>query len=121
MSEGRGKQETRVLDVKLTRDEVEQRAKELAASVKEHDRIDAERKADAALAKVKIDTISAQIRRLSNAVESRTEPQEVPCEWVADNHRLRMKLVRLDTMEVISTRDMTKEERQLEFPATGAN
>lgn len=118
--EGRGKQETRVLDVKLTREEIEQRARELAGTVKEHDRVDTDRKAEAAAAKLKIDELNAQIRKLSRSVELGTEQQEVACEWFADNRRMRMNLVRLDTMETISTRDMTKEERQLEFP-TGAN
>jgi hypothetical protein len=119
--ETQGKTETRVLDVKLSREEIEQRARELAATVKEHDRIDAERKADAANAKLKLDELNAKIRKLSCAVELGSELQDVQCEWVPDSHRLRMNLVRVDTGAVVSTRDMTKEERQLELPSTGAN
>lgn len=118
--EAKGKQETRVLDVKLTREEVEKRSRELALTIKEHDRIDADRKAEAAAAKLKLDELNAQIRKLSTAVELRTEQQEVPCEWQVDPIRLRMNLVRLDTNSIVTTRDMTKEERQLEFPV-GAN
>jgi hypothetical protein len=118
--ETKGKQEIRPLEVKLTREEVEQRAKELARTIKEHDRVDEERKAAAASAKVKIDELNAQVRKLGRAVELGTEFQDVACEWFADQRRMVMNLVRLDTHEVVSTRSMTSEERQLEFPV-GAN
>lgn len=119
--EAKGKQEIRPLEVKLTREEVEQRAKELARTIKEHDRIDEERKAAAASAKVTIDQLNTNIRKLSRAVEFGTEFQDVACEWVADQRRMVMNLVRLDTNETVSTRSMTNEERQLEFPSAGAN
>lgn len=119
--EARGKQETRVLDVKLTREEIEQRSKELAGAIKEHDRVDEDRKAAAATAKLTIDRLNTQIRQLSRAVELGSEPQEVACEWFADQRRMVMNLVRLDTHEIVSTRSMTNEERQLEFPGAGAN
>ena len=118
--ESETKTETRVLDVKLTRDEIEQRAKELAATVKERDRVDAERKALASTAKLRIDDLNAKIRALSNTVETGKEMQDVECRWEPDPMRLRMNLVRCDTGGVVSTRDMTKDERQIELTGTRA-
>lgn len=110
------------LTVKLTREEIAQRAKELAEKIKEHDRLDAERKANAAEIKVAIDAANTRIRELSNAVHSGTEIQDVACDWVADTDRLLMRLIRRDTGETVTTRSMTKEERQLELvPRSGVN
>jgi len=110
------KSEILKLPVKLTREEVAERAKELAATIEEHDRIDAAKKASASEAKVELDQANARIRELSRAVKSGEEFQDVECRWEPDPVRLVMNLLRCDTGERVTSRSMTNEERQGELP-----
>lgn len=57
----------------------------------------------------------ARIVELAKALKSGKEDREVECEWRHDAENNLMDLVRTDTWEVVSSRPLTDQERQLEL------
>lgn len=115
MSEQR---ETRPLPVKLSKDELAARSKELAELIRKQEELEEEKKSSAAAIKGELDRHKARARELSSTIRTGEEYQDVECEWVTDALRLRMNLVRRDNGGIVSSRDMNEKERQLEFAGT---
>lgn len=103
------------LPVQLTTDELLERGKVLATATIKLRELDSQKKEMAKQLKGQMDVIDAEIHNLEQQVESGTEPRQVDCEISWDYQNGTIRTMRLDTHEIISERDMTLEERQLEL------
>lgn len=104
---------TETLVCNLTEDEVATRADAAARAQRELD--DAQRDIDAAKksAKTTIDTLDARRRLLLEEVRTRQGFRPVECEESPDYLEGLMRVVRLDTAEIVRSRPLTAEERQV--------
>jgi hypothetical protein len=109
---------TQPLPVKLSKEELAARSKELAELIRKQEELEEEKKQQAAEIKAELDRSKARARTLSSSIRTGEEYQDVECEWVPDTLRLRMNLVRRDNGGIVSSRDMNEKERQLEFAGT---
>lgn len=110
--------ETRSLPVKLSKDELAARSKELAEVVRKQEQLEEEKKQQAAEIKGELDRHKARARELSSTIRTGEEYQRVECLWVSDATRMRMNLVREDNGGIVASREMSDKERQLEFAGT---
>jgi hypothetical protein len=107
--------ETRHLPCALTRSEVEERADKLARLVKDRDAIDAERKQVARDYKTRMDDLSKEIGQLSEQVRSKREWRDVECTKERNEERGTVDFVRVDTGEVVESRALHPDERQVKL------
>lgn len=107
---------TQSLKVQLTPAEVADRADRAAQMIAERDAKEEEQKAAAKHAKSVIESLDAEIRRLSNEVRTRSTYSPVECqrEWRYGDGIFRE--VRNDTGEELINRRLTDAERQLNLP-----
>lgn len=104
--------EMRTLKCDLTETEVQQRADKLANTIREHTRVEQEKKDTAAQFKLKIEALDGEISELAREVSEKAAYRPVECKLERNNLHLTMELVRCDTGEVIETRPMKPEEKQ---------
>jgi len=109
------KSETRHLPCTLTIDEIAAHAAELAIKVRDHDVIEEEKKSANSTFKARLDGLETEMRRLARLVREKKESRDVECMWVADFDAGRVDLVRQDNGEIVDTRAMTPEDRQVSF------
>lgn len=103
----------RTLPVMLTRDELLERGEALALMRGKRNGIAYDQKASNADFKEKLEDADTEIDRLAGIVRSKSEPRPVDCTMRRDMQRFIIDTIRLDTGEVIETRTMTEQERQL--------
>ena len=106
---------TRSLLVKLTEEEVKQRAAELARMTASQAQLEDEKKSTVSGLKGKLDRCIADCRDYAERVTNKREFRDVDCEW-SPTPTGKMILMRLDTQEIIETRRMTGEEQQIHLP-----
>ncbi len=113
---------TRWLPVKLTREEREVRASDLAATMNDRELKESEHKSLVAMQKSAIAKLDAKIRDLRECVRTNEELRTVECYEVARPAERMVDILRSDTHVVVDTREMTDLERQgvlsFEKPAT---
>jgi len=86
----------------------------LAAQViRQIDDVERVKKQAAAEAKESSDRLESELRRLSYIVEREEEDRTVECFWRFDFMKNEKNLIREDTGEVVETKAMTDEERQI--------
>jgi hypothetical protein len=107
---------TRLLPVRLTAKEAEERAQSLAATKLEIDRLSVECKVVNANFKDQLKGLGEQLRRLANVVKAGEEQRDVACEVTLDFTEGNYYVLRLDTGEFMDTRPLTEGERQLNLP-----
>jgi len=112
-------EEQREMFVKLTDTEVAGYALEAAKVTLDIGELEDQKKAAASTYKDRIDRAFCQVRELSRKVKDREEIRDVKCVWRADFRAQKATLVREDTGEEISFRDLTSKEMQLEIPGVG--
>jgi len=112
--------ELHTLPCKLTKDEKAQAAKELAEKIDQLEALEETRKATMSEFKSKKENLQAQVLALGRQVREGTKLQSVECQLQLNYSKQRVRLIRLDTNEVIEERPMTDEEKQmnLEFDET---
>jgi hypothetical protein len=103
---------TRDLRVTLKAEEIAERADRAAQILADRDSKEEELKAHAKHAKSVIESLEAEMRRLSNEVRTKATYQEVRCERRFLYDTGKVIEVRLDTGEVLSERDMNDSEKQ---------
>lgn len=108
-----GRTFARTLPVTLTRDELLERGEALALMRGKRNGIAYDQKASNADFKEKLEDADTEIDRLAGIVRSKSEPRPVDCTARRDMQRYVIDTIRLDTGEVIETRTMTEQERQL--------
>jgi hypothetical protein len=111
--------EMRPLEVMLTEEELEAVGKLLSSSQIRLRELEAEKKRVMATWKSDIDKIRGQVDELSVKHHSGRMTRMVECEIQRDERQLAIRVVRLDTGEVIEERAMTPDERQVGLPGVG--
>lgn len=96
----------------LTDDEIRERGQEQAKLLAEKADVEVERKEKAKAFKDAIEELDEKIGRLVGVIQTGRELRPVSCEWVPDNARALMNLVRLDFGTVVQSRPMTEAEKQ---------
>lgn len=105
--------ETRNLPVKLKDDERATKSLEFARAYKELKEAENSLKSVTKSMEDEITSRSASVDRLSHVVDTGIEHREVECIERQDRERLIVEVIRCDTQEVVQTRAMTANERQL--------
>lgn len=100
------------LPVKLTDEEVMEKAKELAKLQQDKVSQEEQMKSAAATFKDRIASAQANINILSRDISNGYEYREVDCQWEYNWPIGRKSLVRTDTMETVKTEEITASERQ---------
>lgn len=105
----------KTLPVKLTDEERASRAIELAQVAEALEALELAEAARRKDAKEAIAGLAAESKRLRRVVIRNEEPRAVPCEDVADFARGVVETIRLDTGDMVDSRDLRPDERQLEI------
>lgn len=103
------------LKVVLTAEEIADSADRAAQLLADHDAKEDELKAAAKHAKSVLESLSAEVRRLSNEVRTKSTYKNVECERIYDLVAGQIRELRKDIGEVIFERPMTDAERQSEL------
>lgn len=101
----------RSLPVRLTREELQERGAQLAATALEVARLKEAAKAKQRELKNAIDTKKEDAAKLARIVHSRSEDRLVSCVEVDDRARMMVETHRLDTGDVVDSRPMSDRER----------
>lgn len=110
--------ETMRLACKLSHDERIERVQQLADRLIEQGHVEAEKKQAIEDFKAKLKAIDSRVGELIEAVKTGIEYRPVQVEERADSGRRVVETVRLDTGDVVSTRTMDDEDRQVSLPGT---
>jgi hypothetical protein len=102
----------RTLPVKLTDDEVNAYARQVAEKCLRVQELEAEKAATAKQIKGLIDGQLSEMGHISTKVHRREEPRDVECHWVYRWFENTKSLVRTDTYEVVETRPIEVHEKQ---------
>lgn len=116
MDTSRQKTLTRNIRCVLTRDEVHAYGQELARSNASKDEVEERKKEVDAQLKAEIESHSTRALYLARKINNGYEYRDVECQVQFDYMKNSAVTIRLDTMETIETRAMTDEERQLGLP-----
>lgn len=100
----------RALPTRLSPEERDDRARELARQVREKGRVESAAKESASEFKEQIKAIDKAIFRLSEAANNGVEERDVECHEVLAGNQV--TVFRRDTGEVVETRAATKQEMQ---------
>jgi len=106
---------TRFLPVPLTPEEFTEKAQELVRIDNEIDDLDAAQKSAAKYTKEKIGGLLSDKRELQEAIKTKQERRPVDCVFEPDFTARVLRLVRLDTGEIVEERTMTADELQGEL------
>jgi hypothetical protein len=106
--------------VDLTDAEVKEKGEAMAAIKRELNSVKAAKKEINADFKTKLDKLEADLTHLSGVIHAKKELRSIDCEWVRDDGRKRMVLVRTDNGQTVDERAMTDKELQVELPGTEA-
>ncbi len=107
--------EQRAVAVKLSKEELAARSKELADITLKQVDLEYEKKSAAAAIKEEIERAKRRPNELSGIVKYGEEVRKVDCMWVPDVTRMRMNLVREDNGGIVESREMSDKERQTEL------
>jgi len=107
---------TQHLKVPLTDEQKKQYSEEIAQAVEEIGEGQNELKFVSTEIKARIQTSEAKLKELANKIRAGYEMKPVECLQTMDFSNGTVKIVRLDTDEVVLERAMTVEERQPELP-----
>lgn len=110
----------KTLPVKLTTKELLAAGREQADAQEELRDTEGQMKAAADEYKGKIKAITWKIVRLANLVRAGYEHREVKCEQVYDYEEGRVKIMRLDTAEIVEDRPLRQDEQQMSLPMSEA-
>ena len=107
--------------VKLTSEEMVTRAKRMAHLGQRMTEMDAARDSANKLAKGEIAKLSAERDSLANEITIGAKLSKVKCQEVFDYRLGNVRVIRLDTKEVVDERAMSTRERQPELPGVTAD
>jgi uncharacterized protein (UPF0335 family) len=108
--------DTMLLPVDLTTTEVAVKADMLAATVKEIDALEMEKKSFNADIKMKIDQLEMKRTDLATEINDRREYRQVDVKRIRNEERATIDTVRIDTGEVVNYRPMEPTERTKPLP-----
>lgn len=102
----------RTLPVRLTKVELEDRAKLLAKSTRDKEEATLQKKDSAAQFDATIKACDSSISRAAQAINTGVEYREVKCKREYDWKDGRKHLMREDTFEIVESMDISQNERQ---------
>lgn len=112
---------SQVLPVPLTPAQYEDACQTLARIIDERQQLENQRKSVNADFKAQIDAKDAEGFRLTRLVRERGEWKTVMCDEITDYDEATVTVVRRDTGEIVRTRTLLTDERQMKIPeADGA-
>ena len=103
---------TEELRCDLKPDEVRQKGEALAEKLRDHDRVEAERKSAMDTFKQEQKRIMHEVGELTHDIATRQESRQIRCYEIPDFEANMVSIVRDDTGEVYKSRGMRPEERQ---------
>lgn len=104
---------TKILPVPLTTEALEVATNQLTGTISAIESLEEDLAVYSKNERDKIKGLKREMHRLNTIVASKAEEQEVQCKQVVSSDHERVDLVRLDTNETISSRELTDEEKQL--------
>ena len=107
--------ETATLPCRLSNDEVRERGEKVAELHRQRDALEIKRKETVDLIKAQVNEIDGQIVALCTEIIGKAEWRSVEVKREKDFKRNVEELIRVDTGEVVQTRALTPEERQVEM------
>jgi hypothetical protein len=99
----------------FTKDEIDEIAAELAQRTSELETAEDEKKAIMSDLKGRIDSLTATVRQAATKINNGYEMRNVKCEIVKDFKSGQIKHVRTDTGDIVRTKKMTDNDRQMEI------
>lgn len=105
--------EQRWLPVTLTQEELLEKARELAHTEEELEKVELEKKAEMQTYAERIKRLKGSISVVSMSIRKGSEYRDVECVWQFDWHEGLAKLIRTDTGETVKDRPITEREREL--------
>jgi hypothetical protein len=109
------------LPCKIAAEVADERARTLAAIVHEHDQLLERKREVNANFREKLSFYRERMKQLSESVKDSTELRPVKCVERLNVKRNTVEVVRQDTLEVVSSRAATAEDRQEPLPIEGAS
>lgn len=106
-----GKPGREVLPTEISIEELRQRWSRVAAIEIETSRIDAELAAAKSKAKSELDKLAEERSTLWKEIKDETVDRTIACEYLVDEEQGYMYVLRLDTMQVVRRRELTRQER----------
>lgn len=106
------------MQCELTAEELAERSQEFADLLAERDRVEAAYKAHASAERKRVGGMDVRLRVLMRVVRDKTENRPITCKLRPNYTEGAMDIVRVDNGEVVDTRALTAEERQLEVPGS---
>lgn len=104
--------EKRMLPVKLTHQELQDRGRALGAAYREYEKIEVEKKAANSVFKDQLDAARDEMQRLSAIIRDEHESRPIECHWIDDwNHNVR-RCIRQDTGDCVQEETIPASERQ---------
>jgi hypothetical protein len=110
----------KLLRVELTEEEKRELAEGMAEKQAELESLEDEKKAVAKDYASRIESTQGEIRRKSSIYRQGWEVRETDCVEIMDYNRAEVRIVRLDTSEVLNRRKMTQDELTLPLPVEDA-
>jgi hypothetical protein len=107
--------ETQRLPCKLTQQQLDERRDKMAEQIERLATLEAAKKDAAAQAKAKIEALELELATIAYEVKTRSEIREVEVRREKDYQEGIEETIRQDTGEIVATRVMTPQERQVEF------
>lgn len=104
---------TETLAVKLKPSEIKERLEDVARMIGNREELEEEKRQSAADYRERLKTLDAEILKFSKEARERQVYQPVDCERRRNEEKRAIDTVRLDTDQVIRSRPMTDEERQI--------
>lgn len=105
----------RTLAVKLTREELEDRARDLAKHTRDKAEAELQKKDVVAQITATIKSCEAILDKLAQAINTGVEYREVKCTWDYDYELGKKTLTRNDTEEIVAVEVISENERQLKL------
>ena len=110
------RKKTMNLKTELSREELAAAAEELAEATQTVERLEDEKKAQAAQLKSDIDYAAARRNKFAGIVSSKCEWRNVDCDQLFDYEEKTVTITRLDTGEEVQKRAMFEDELQQPLP-----
>lgn len=107
--------EIRTLPVKLDDSDILEMADRASSLFKEAGRLAYEAKQAAAKSKEEVQDLKGEYAKLQGYIYNREEPRKTDCQWFINKNIKRRVLRRLDTMEVVTTRELEEEDLQMDL------
>jgi hypothetical protein len=99
----------------FTKEEIDEMSAEMARLVSDLETAEDEKKAVMSDFKGKIDSLTATIRQAAGEINNGYEMRNIKCEVIRDHEKGKIMHMRTDNGEIVRTKKMTDDDRQMEI------